>query len=929
MPIPNDLLFGRETDADGTMSAGDDSGNPVVNGIDFLDGSSVISPIDVKFSSALSPDQIIDATSFISMEGHFIPNPNQNVFLLPLEFPGGDALQQTTVNGQSVEVPAFSDMIAYQAAAASANIPVLAALTVPIARAELLSLDGGTNNVLRINPLQPLKPETKYLLVVTGLKDANGNPVYPSIAYDYIKNPNSTLNTAALESVRGAIQGWEQLAGGYFAFVEQVFQATGLPIAGPDTDDIIFSMTLTTTATDSVLKSVAAPAFYFEKSLRKRYKQDAIRKLVSGVYMPSDASEAQESATDTAINNTLNTLLTAPTVPDSSPNPLYNPDIAAAVSAGANYATLAGNPMAAHLLQRAAAEAAILVHDSGNEAAGDQAPYVSIAQEATGTVAHLTQASQKPVNELFPLPASRPSGFYTAAAAEDINPALVAPAIVYQGQIKLPVYQKRPTDTDGTNITSSTWEADTDIGSLLGSTAEGGATPPSTKVTYRYPFPAKQAEATVPLLATLPSAQALQNFGISKPEDGWPVVIFVHGITSDRSTSLPMANAMAFACVKADLSGPSGAPCFATVTIDHPLHGVAPKGSRVPGLTSVSDPAHPPQGLPSMSAPSAELTERHYNYQASAFSTPIPMNYADGTGTSGSLFINLQNFANSRDSMRQMILDLLNLNASLADMDVDGDGLANDLDTSRVYVVGHSLGAINALTFVAINNSNAVQDSAFSGNPLIRGVSAIAPGGGLIRVLVNSPAFAPEILPKLAAASADLAQGTSGLETFLSVFQGIYDSADAINFVTQYKGRTGLLISEFVGDGNNHPADLVISPASDKLWGDAFGPLQTTDNDGFNINSTPAPLSGTEPLIYLSGALKSQDMEAGTTPEVMATRYSEGSHNTAIVGGNTSIDPLTSSAVFNEILQQTITLFAQDGIPLTGSPVSNSSIIAP
>lgn len=72
---------------------------------------------------------------------------------------------------------------------------------------------------------------------------------------------------------------------------------------------------------------------------------------------------------------------------------------------------------------------------------------------------------------------------------------------------------------------------------------------------------------------------------------------------------------------------------------------------------------------------------------------------------SGSLFINLSNFANSRDNNRQGTLDLLNLNASISQMDIDGDANNGpDLDVSRVYFVGHSLGGINGIPFVSINN---------------------------------------------------------------------------------------------------------------------------------------------------------------------------------------------------------------------------------
>lgn len=932
MPIPNDILFGQETAADGTMSAGTDASNPVITGIDYLDGNSVLAPIDIKFSGSLDNSQIIDATSFITLNNNIIPNPNQNVFILPLSYPSGDALRQAQVGDSVVEVPIFAEAAIYQAAV-SGDSAALAQLAKPSVRAELLSLDGGTDNVIRINPLKPLLSETKYLVVITGLDDANGNPVYPSNAYDFIKDPANNLGNLGLEPIRTAIQGWEQLANGYFSFVGSVYTAAGLPIDAPTNDAIVLSMTFTTAGTDTVLRSTAAPEYFFEKSLRTAYKQEAISKLVAGTYNVSGDNSSQSSLTDAAINSTIAFLLTSPTLPDSSINPLYNTDIETAVAAGANYTTLAADASAAHVMQRAAAEASITVHDSADEASGDKEPYVTIATEAVGMVATLAQGAQQPVNTIFPVPAPRDTSFYRMDIASEINPALAAPARVYQGQITLPVYQAKPSATDGTNVISSTWQADATIGAMLdiGSGNTMGTTPPSSMVTYRYPFPGEQSKVTVPILATLPEPTTLANFGLSKPPEGWPVVIFVHGITADRSTALPIADALAFACVKPDLSGVSGAPCFATVVIDHPLHGVAAIGSRVPGLPSVSDPGNPPQSNNGLTTPASDLIERHYNFTADAAANPVPMDYGSALGRSGSLFINLKHFANSRDSMRQMIIDLLNLNASLATMDVDGDGEANDLDINRVYLVGHSLGAINGLTFMAINNAPQIQASPFNNLPRVNAASAMFPGAEITRLLINSPSLGPVILPSLAAASEDLSPGTTGLETYLSIFQGVFDSADAVNFVADLASynNTGIVISEIIGDGLSSPSDQVIPNGADTRWGERTPPLSTVLETGFTIANHPAPMAGSEALIAQVGAIKSAEVVAGAEPVIMITRYTEGSHLTPVVAGNTDIDPLTSGAVFNEMLQQAVTLFTLNGAPLSGPIIVNDNVIEP
>lgn len=933
MPLPNDILFGQEPAADGTMFAGSDPANPVITGIDYLDGNSVVGTIDIQFSAPLNDAQVIDATSFVMIEGALLPNPIQNIFLLPLSYPSGDALLQAEVGGTSVEIPTFAEAAQYQAAVTTGDITLLSQLAVPTARAELISLDGDTHNTVRITPLHPLQPETKYLVVVTALEDAAGNPVYPSIAYDYIKDPTSNLGDTGLDPVRAAINGWEQLAEGYLGFVSSVYEAAGVPVDLPGAEDIIFTLTFTTAGTDTVLKSVAAPEYFFEKSLRTRYKQEAISKLVSGTYNLSGDNSGMTSITDGAINSTLAFLLTSPQLPDTSPNPLYNTTIATAIAGGATYPVLSTDASAAHIMQRAAAEAAISVHNSGSAEMGDIEPYVDIATEAQGTVAAMAQASEQPVNKLFPVPAPRENSFYRVDLASNINPALVAPALVYQGQINLPVFQALPvSESDGSNVATSTWKADIAIGGILDVAGgnDPGTTPPSEMITYRYPFPTKSTDVTVPLLATLPEPTTLANFGLTKPANGWPVVIFVHGITTDRTTSLPMADALAFACVAQDLSGPSGAPCFATIALDQPLHGATPGGGTVPGIFSVTDPDNlPVSNL--LTEPSAELTERHYDFTADAASNPVPMDYSANIGDSGGLFINLKHFANSRDTMRQMVVDLLNLNASLATMDVDGDGEANDLDTNKVYLIGHSLGGIDGLTFLAVNNDPSIQNSPFSALPKIQAASAMFPGGEVTRLLVNSQSFGPRILPGLATASEELVQGKSALELYLSVYQGIFDSTDPINFVGSLAatGDTGLLFSEIIGNGSTLPSDVVIPNAADTLWGANNGPLSTTLSNGFVIDNYPAPLAGSEPLFAQAQAIKMADVEAGTEPVAMLTRYIEGSHSTPVVAGNTEIDPLTSAAVFNEIIQQTVTFFALDGLPLTGPLIINPEVIEP
>ena len=91
----------------------------------------------------------------------------------------------------------------------------------------------------------------------------------------------------------------------------------------------------------------------------------------------------------------------------------------------------------------------------------------------------------------------------------------------------------------------------------------------------------------------------------------------------------------------------------------------------------------------------AALKERHNNVAKAADSSNIAMVFsgaldangdpvtADSVGSSGELYINLQNFSRLRDGMRQTVLDMMNLNASIDEMDVNADGTADDLRSCK------------------------------------------------------------------------------------------------------------------------------------------------------------------------------------------------------------------------------------------------------
>ena len=911
-PVPNDFLFAAQEPADGTMSAGE-SDNPVIQGIDAMDGASLLAPIDIRFDAALNPAQNLSAAPFVVAQGNIIPNPQQNVFLLPLVYPAGNPLRAL-----DNEIPSLATAIAYQSLAARAQgddqedaaaaVAELSALAVPAVRADVITLDGEINQTLRIQPLEPLEPKTRYLVAITEVEDAAGNLVAPSISYDFLSNPDSVFATAQADLLPAAVavRGWESLANGYFGFMQTVYDLGGVPSQAPLAEDLIFTLTFTTTAVEDVLQSVAAPETFFATGVELNTRQTAIGKLMDGTYnLQGDASELADMPFDAAVVQQLNLALTTP---GSS---AYNPNIAQAIEAGATLAAFTSDPSAIFLLQSAVGEVAVQVTNAGP---------TPIALQGAGAVQNITAGvgaaagAALTVDQVFQTPAERNTSFYRQDSATSYIGPNGAAALVYQGAIELPQYQ----DVDPTapqDIYTSRWEANTTIAAAVESINLG-----SDRISYSYPFPTKKGDLNVPVLATVPAVSAL------KPADGWPVIIFVHGITSDRSSSVPMSVAMASACINPQTGAPiPGVPCFASVAIDQPLHGIAARASiDVTADGSLTALLGADANIAGQTKP-ADLTERHFGFTAAADGSPVPMSEAN-PGASGSLFINLAQFDNVRDNLRQMVMDLLNVNASLGSMDVDGDGTP-DFDTDRVYLVGHSLGGIDGLPFVAINNL--AVDSSFSDLPKIQAASAMLSGGELTRLLSNSPSFAARIQQGLFAASDGLlAPLTANLETYFSVFQGVLDSVDPTPYgpvMSDANNDTGVLLYEVVGNGDSLP-DQTIPNAADSRWNDLggndYGPYSAVvPETGFMVENIAAPLAGTEPMVAAFGAIPSNDASLpgdDADPAVLVTRFTSGNHGTPV-----SAEPLD---VFSEMVSQHVQFFTGNG-NVAGSIVTDTSLV--
>jgi hypothetical protein len=378
-----------------------------------------------------------------------------------------------------------------------------------------------------------------------------------------------------------------------------------------------------------------------------------------------------------------------------------------------------------------------------------------------------------------------PTGLNISVAGAGVPPI----ADIYIGTLSIPYYLGAPsaaTPTAQAVVLQTFWRAAP--GAYVPPFNAAGLSPTSTNVTFANPFPVRQSTQNVPVLLTVPNAAS----GCTRPAAGWPIIIFNHGITRNRSDALAIAASQA------------GSPvCRAVIAIDQPLHGVGPTSP----FYIESTPFAP---IASERTFDVDLI-RNDGSACPAGQSICPDGQID---TSGAHFINLGSLLTSRDNNRESVVDLMTLAKTIPVMSFDGDAVA-DFDASNIGFIGQSLGSITGLPFVATESS-------------VRFATLNVPGGGIARLLEASPTFGPRIRAGLAAL-AGLQPGTPSYDQFFLITQTVIDSADPINygFAAQNKRILAQLV---VGNGGSVLPDQVVP-----------------------IAVAGAPLSGGEPLVRALG----------------------------------------------------------------------------
>src|SRR5690554_984500 len=548
IPTPTDLSFSGSLDGTFKIDLGDEPSPPEI-ALDSLSGASTVDPIVLKTNGKLP------ATT---EEANLVPN--QTIFLIPLKYASGDPIQ-----GLGNQEPPTVD--ATQAAITSFKV-------------DLVELDG--NSAIRIVPTAPLAPNTRYVVGLTkDVKDASGEPLIQDPVYKNITSDSDPLISSALAGVRSlANRIWEPTVIGFAA------QASGGKLA-LEQDDIALSYSFTTSNDVKVLTYIAEPKIWLRDQLENFVKVSTAKKVVGAALFAqgTDLEEEKPSpltgfqkwdlnrdgsidAADFDVNRDGKLDASDFLWASTSPADFGFADIEKAIEGAlATFDPAAALNNEALASCSAAPDVFACVAGGLGDKIGDalDAAGISIAEPDSRTIKlgeKSVEAEQK-----------------SAVLASVIPDAARGAVSINEASIKLPYHLGQPSATDGKAIQAGSWKADRAFATALnGEFNNAGLVLPqgaiwqdgedkgkviSEAVNSLFPFPASTGEIEVPMLIIHPTA--------STPSAGTidHVVIFQHGITTDRSAALAFGSALVAA-------GLSQSQTIAVVAIDQPLHGVAP-----------------------------------------------------------------------------------------------------------------------------------------------------------------------------------------------------------------------------------------------------------------------------------------------------------------------------------------------------------------
>jgi hypothetical protein len=919
LPIPNDLIF-DSTAKDGTFQV-TDSSPPVTTALNELSGASTVAPIDIKISGEINPATLTG-----------------NVFLIALDYASGSPVQ-----GLSIQEP-----------------PTVPPGSQPSVALEHLVLDGFS--YIRINPTTPLNPLTRYIVVVTdGVQDSTGDPLirHPgAAAYEALSDEDRGLASGALAPIKALINNlWEAVAVKYFALAVNPVRA-GFSLPPYDESNIVLSYSFTTSGDEKVLNYIADPAQWFADQITTFVGVSTATSIVTNktdlnsdtvvdytdvslavtgalAAFPANPSDPADTTISDAlapiaaafphpaigcgsitagpdyINCVAKVLVTFPTTSGGFSNLLPTPasttvtfDEAGALDINLVSSLTGSLGIPAGLVSVVQGEMTIPYY-AGVPAGANGAPLITDSWVADDTLATAINSAFAPlglqipqadplvstaINYIFPFPKKKDDVTIPVLGIHPTNPAGTMKSVIYQHGITT---DRSAALAFGASMVAGAKGNGFDVGVIAIDQPLHGIDGIS---------PAQQATLAETLLSTPPAVlsspdgtfdgeDADEQATIDSVVDGSFVIgalLQIQGGGCPLGITDPSDSgqiAAAIATVESEV--PCGSsPAASLKSAQTLVRTVAFGASIIPGLAQGSD------------------SERHFGFtSAGAGVAPNAMDYTGSstTNASGSLFINLTSFLTSRDNNRQQVLDLLTVRKSLSGIDMNGATANGDLDGDDVYFIGHSLGTINGLPFVAVaNDSSTPTDDIVAANMQ-------TPGAGITRLLENSPTFSTPILGGLAALG--LTQDTSSFQAYMNILQGALDSIDPANFAADLgasKLNTPLLITIVVGD--------TTIPNSVDSAGEVLG-------DG-----SIAYMSGNEPVGTLSGAgtLSASDFGA---PVPLGQRVVRFYSESGAVNHGTPLFPSTgvaSQLAFAEMVAQGTSMVLSGGAAVS---VANASVI--
>ncbi len=371
-----------------------------------------------------------------------------------------------------------------------------------------------------------------------------------------------------------------------------------------------------------------------------------------------------------------------------------------------------------------------------------------------------------------------------------------------------------------------------------------------------FPRPLTRSGQDLPVLIAVPNGQG--GAPASMP-GGFPVTIFQHGFTQNRSNLLLIAATLARAG-------------FVSVAIDLPLHGIIDEAS--------------PLRVPGVSERTLDLDVASETIGADGSCTTTAAFTPNGSpDCSGQHFISLISLATSRDNVRQSVSDLTVLARSVPNI----PGLV--LNTTRpVGYVGHSLGAIVGTVFLGANAEVGV-------GSLLNG------GSGIGKLLDGSVRFGGILSAGLAANGVN--EGSDSYESFLRIAQTVTDDADPANYAAAARAAHPIHVVEVLGD-QVVPNNTINQPevtVNGYLSGtDPLIRLMGLTLPDSPVNFVGSPPAVESPQVFLNTAAAPNGLG-------VAVPFVQGAHSSILDPGSTQ----TSLAVTIEMQTQVATFLATGG----------------